>query len=137
MMTLRLFLVVLLAGSSFTRPKHFLIETEDEAEDKIAPAEEPKPKPEPKSEPKLEPKPELESEPETELDQNDDEEEDEEEEDVKGGVDCGSDYSDKPMKSAQEKFIFHQWELKCKGTVNTLREGDDGSDYWGGDGVFL
>ena len=111
MMTLRLFLVVLLAGSSFTRPKHFLIETEDEAEDKIAPAEEPKPKPEPK----LEPKPELESEPETELDQNDDEDEDEEEKDVKGGVDCGSDYSDKPMKSAQEKFIFHQWELKCKG----------------------
>ena len=66
-------------------------------------------------EPKLEPKPELESEPEPELDQNDDEEEDEDEEDVKGGVDCGSDYSDKPMKSAQEKFIFHQWELKCKG----------------------
>ena len=33
MMTLKLFLVVLLAGSSFARPKHFLIETEDEAED--------------------------------------------------------------------------------------------------------
>ena len=102
-MTLKLFLVVLLAGSSFTRPKHFLIETEDEAEDKIAPAEEPKPEPKPDPKPKPEP------------DQNDDEEEDKDEEDVKGGIDCGSDYSDKPMKSAQEKFIFHQWELKCKG----------------------
>ena len=105
MMTLKLFLVVLLAGSSFARPKHFLIETEDEAEDKGAPTKEPKP------EPKLKPEPELEPEPE----QNDDEEEDEDEEDVKGGIDCGSDYSDEPMKSAQEKFIFHQWELKCKG----------------------
>merc|ERR1719230_714175 len=123
-MTLRLFLVVLLAGSSFARPKHFLIETEDEAEDKGAPVEETKPKSEPKPEQKPEPK--LEPEP----DQNDDEEEDEDEEDVKAGIECGSDYSDKPMKSAQEKFIFHQWELKCKGTVNTLREGDDGSDYW-------
>ena len=103
MMTLKLFLVALLAGSSFARPKHFLIETEDEAEDKGAPAEEAKPKPEPK----LEPEPE----------QNDDEEEDVDEEDAEGGIDCGSDYSDsdKPMKSAQEKFIFHQWELKCKG----------------------
>merc|ERR1719230_1507532 len=127
-MTLRLFLVVLLAGSSFARPKHFLIETEDEAEDKGAPVEEKKPKSEPKPEQKTEPKPEPKLEPEP--DQNDDEEEDEDEEDVKAGIECGSDYSDKPMKSAQEKFIFHQWELKCKGTVNTLREGDDGSDYW-------
>merc|ERR1711928_190977 len=94
MMTLKLFLVVLLAGSSFARPKHFLIETEDEAEDKGAPAEEPKP------EPKLKPKPEPEPE------QNDDEEEDVDEEDAEGGIECGSDYSDsdKPMKSAQEKF---------------------------------
>ena len=127
MMTLKLFLVVFLATSSFTRPKHFLIETEDEAEDRGAPAEEPKPKPDPK------PELELEKEP----DQNDDEEEDKDEEDAEGGIECGSDYSDKPMKSAQEKFIFHQWELKCKGTVNTLREGEDGSDYWGGDGIFL
>ena len=115
MMTMKLFLVVLLAISSFARPKHFLIETEDEAEDKGAPAEETKPKPEPKLEPKPEPKPEPKLEPEPE--ENDDGEEDEDEEDVKGGIDCGSDYSDsdKPMKSAQEKFIFHQWELKCKG----------------------
>merc|ERR1711936_1521626 len=104
MMTLKLFLVALLAGSSFSRPKHFLIETEDEAEDIGAPAEEPKPEPKPDPKPELEP--ELEPKPEPE--QNDDEEEDEDE---KGGVDCGSDYSDKPMKSAQEKFIFHQWEL--------------------------
>ena len=105
MMTLKLFFVGLLAGASFARPKHFLIETEDEAEDKGAPAEEPKP------ELKLEQKPEPKPEPE----QNDDEEEDVDEEDAEGGIECGSDYSDKPMKSAQEKFIFHQWELKCKG----------------------
>ena len=109
MLTLKLFLVVLLAPPLFARPKHFLIETEDEAEDIGAPTIETKPEPKLKPEPELEPK--LEPEPE----QNDDEEEDEDEEDVKGGVDCGSDYSDKPMKSAQEKFIFHQWELKCKG----------------------